>query len=346
MSHSAVDLSETIEDQNHSHNQIVRRIPKYAQVLELGCASGEMSEVMKRYCQARVFGVEKEPQAAWQARRHCDYVFTEDLDDPHSLDALQFEKFDVITLVDVLEHLQHPEALLERLRPLMMEESTILLSVPNVAHASVRLELLTGDFRYENAGILDSTHLKFFTLNSLKTLIHNCGFVINEIDYTWHDIPDSVIARYLRQVGVEATPRVLDYFHQPEAVAYQFIISISLPNKEKTKPNPEQTNNSSDDGLKVLPEAAYALKPMAASWQTWGHVFSNLQQKEQIIHGLEVNMQGCQDELNRVSGELSLKKAELDRVYATRSWRMLRKMAQIWRGIWRNNEVQGGLTHG
>ncbi|MEZ5447699.1 MAG: class I SAM-dependent methyltransferase [Thiolinea sp.] len=229
MNQSAADLSEGPENHNHSHSQIVSRIPKYSQVLELGCATGDMSRLIKQYCQGQVFGVEKDPHAAWQAQRYCDYVFTEDLDDTHSLDALQFEKFDVITLVDVLEHLQYPEALLERLKPLMMDESVILLSVPNVAHASVRLELLTGDFRYEDAGILDSTHLKFFTLNSLKAMLERCGFVINEIDYTWHDIPDAVIARYLRQVGVEATPRVLEYFHQPEAVAYQFIVSISLP---------------------------------------------------------------------------------------------------------------------
>lgn len=338
MNHTAFDFSETIENQNHSHNQIVRRIPKYAQVLELGCGSGEMSQMMKETCQAQIFGVEKDPQAAWQAKRHCDYVFTEDLDNEHSLDALQFEKFDAITLVDVLEHLQHPESLLERLKPLMMDESTILLSVPNVAHASVRLELLTGDFRYEDVGILDNTHLKFFTLNSLKSMIQRCGFEINEIDYTWHDMPDSVIARYLRQVGVEATPRVLDYFHQPEAVAYQFIISISLEEKQKSK-SPSDSNSDTD--LNVMPELQHALKPMAASWQTWGHVFSNLQQKEQIIHGMELKMQGCQDEMERVTAELSSKREELDRVYATRSWRLLRKAAQIWRG----GEVQGGLTH-
>lgn len=319
---------------NHSHSQIVRRIPRYAQVLELGCAAGAMSRLMKEQCQAQVFGVEKDPQAAWQAQRHCDYVFNEDLDSEHSLDALQFEKFDVITLVDVLEHLQYPEALLERLKPFMMDESVILLSVPNVAHASVRLELLTGSFRYEEAGILDSTHLKFFTLNSLKTLIDRCGFVINEIDYTWHDIPDSVIARYLRQVGVEATPRVLAYFHQPEAIAYQFIFSISLPGEK-------HSDNQPDDGTKVVPNMEQMLKPMAASWQTWGHMFSNLQQKEQIIKGMERKLEHSREELEQLSSEVKAGREELQRVYATRSWRLLRRAAQIWRG----GEVQGGLTH-
>ncbi|CAA6811825.1 MAG: Methyltransferase domain-containing protein [uncultured Thiotrichaceae bacterium] len=325
-------------DHNHSHTQIVSRIPQYAQVLELGCATGEMSRMMKRNCQAQVFGVEKDPQSAWQAQRHCDYVFTEDLDDAESLSALQFEKFDVITLVDVIEHLQRPEALLERLKPLMMAESTILLSVPNVAHASVRLELLTGDFSYEDAGILDSTHLKFFTLKSLKSMLARCGFVINEIDYTWHDIPDSVISRYLRQVGIEATPHILDYFHQPEAIAYQFIVSVSLP-----KISPEKNRDDSEGEDKMMPSMDHNLKPMAASWQTWGQVFGNLQQKEQIIHGLELQMESCREEMARLNEDVKLKSEELDRVYATRSWQMLRRVAGIWRGG--KNGVQGGLTH-
>lgn len=317
-------------DSNHSHSKIVQLIPRYAQVLELGCSKGAMSRLMKEQCEASIFGVEKDPQAAWQAQRYCDYVFTEDLDHPNSLDALQFEKFDVITLVDVLEHLRYPQLLLERLKPFMMDESVILLSVPNVAHTSVRLELLTGDFRYEEAGILDDTHLKFFTLNSLKALIERSGFVINEVDYTWHDLPDSVIARYLRQVGVEATPHILEYFHQPDAVAYQFIISISLP---------KQKSQSQADDVDLFKN--YQLKPMAASWQTWGYVFANLQQKEQVIKGLEMCIQDQQTEMGWLKAELQVKAEELTRVYATRSWRFLRKMAGFFRGM----PVQERLTH-
>lgn len=316
-------------DSNHSHRQIVERIPRFAHVLELGCADGTMSRLMREHCEAKVFGVEQDPQSAWQAQRHCDYVFTEDLDDPYSLDALQFETFDVITLVDVLEHLKHPQALLERLKAHMMDESIILLSVPNVAHSSVRLELLTGDFRYENAGILDATHLKFFTLSSLKALIERSGFVINEIDYTWHDIPDTVITRYLRKVGVEATPQILAYFHQPEAIAYQFIFAISLPKSEDAKP-----------GGGEYTQLEHELKPMAASWQTWGQVFGNLQQKEQIIQGMEISMQEQQRQLESLSVELQQHQEELKTVYATRSWRLLRRIA----GLFRGEFVQGRLT--
>jgi hypothetical protein len=84
------------------------------------------------------------------------------------------------------------------------------------------------------------------------------------------------------------------------------------------------------------------LKPMSASWQTWGHMFSNLQQKEQIIRGLEVNMEGCKSELEQLRAEAQMKSEELERVYATRSWRLLRQVARVWRGG--DAQVQGGLT--
>lgn len=279
-------------DDNHSHSQIVRRVPRYAQVLELGCGDGSMSRLLRERCEAHIIGVDHNPDIVWQAQRYCDYVFTEDLDDPHSLDALEGEKFDVITLVDVLEHLQHPEALLQRLKPLLLDEGQILISIPNIAHSSVRLELLNGRFDYESAGILDATHLKFFTAESVQALLAEAGFTVNDIDYTWHDLPDEVITRYLKAAGLEPTPVALAKFHEPEAVAYQFIISSS--------PVMPETARFADKNAQ-----AQHLKPIDASWQTWG----------------------------RMHSELALAHAELERVYSTRSWQMLRRGATAWRSI-------------
>jgi methionine biosynthesis protein MetW len=279
--------------ENHSHSQIVRRIPHYAQVLELGCGDGSMSRLIRENCDARIIGIERNPETVWQAQRYCDYVFTEDLDDPKSLDVLEGEAFDVITLVDVLEHLQYPEALLERLKPLLIDEGRILLSVPNIAHASVRLELLNGHFAYEKTGILDATHLKFFTLESIQALLAKAGYVVHEVDYTWHDLPDEVITQYLQAAGLEVTPTALSTFHEPDAVAYQFIISAS-PIIDAS-----------------VGETPVRLKPIDASWQTWG----------------------------RMHSELAMVHAELERVYATRSWQVLRRGATAWRNI------QSRFTH-
>ena len=282
--------SHVVLDDNHSHSQIVRRIPRYAQVLELGCGDGSMSRLIRERCEGHIIGIDHNPDIVWQAQRYCDYVFTEDLDDPHSLDALEGEKFDAITLVDVLEHLQRPEDLLRRLKPLLLDEGQILISIPNIAHASVRLELLNGHFDYEKAGILDSTHLKFFTAESVQALLVEAGYAVHDLDYTWHDLPDEVIARYLKKAGLEPTPQALAKFHEPDAMAYQFIISSSPLVEEKAL---------------AAHFPAAMLKPIDASWQTWG----------------------------RMHNELAMAHAELERVYSTRSWQMLRRGATAWRSI-------------
>lgn len=274
---------------NHSYSQIIRRIPRYAQVLELGCGDGSMSKLVREVCKAHIIGVDFNPDIVWKAQQFCDYVFTEDLDDPHSLDALEGEKFDIITLVDVIEHLKYPEKLLKRLSHFLLDEGQVLLSVPNIAHASVRLELLNGSFDYQQTGILDATHLKFFTLKSIQALLASVHYDIQEIDYTWHDLPDEVITYYLQAAGLQATSEALATFHTPEAIAYQFIITAS----------PQHLAISKDQS------APLGLKPIDASWQTWG----------------------------RVNSELAMAQAELERVYSTRSWQMLRRGATVWRNI-------------
>lgn len=279
---------------NHSHTQIVRRVPRYAHVLELGCGTGTMSKLLKEQCEATIIGVDSNPLTAWQASCFCDYVFTEDLDDPHSLDALEFEKFDVVTLVDVLEHLKDPVALLKRLKPLLLDEGQLLLSVPNIAHASVRLELLGGNFDYENSGILDSTHLKFFTAASLQALLREAGFTVQMLEYTWHDLSDNVISEHLQAAGLTVTPDALAAFHAPDAMAYQFIVAA-------------QPAEFSQDESVSLP-----LKPLVSSQDTW---------------------MGLQQDLAQTRQELANTQAELQRVYATRSWQVLRRSANAWRGI-------------
>jgi 2-polyprenyl-3-methyl-5-hydroxy-6-metoxy-1,4-benzoquinol methylase len=313
---ATIDLSA-----NHSHAQIIKRVPRYARVLELGCAGGEMSELLKSMCQASVIGFDKNPQLAWRAQRFCDYVFTEDLDNPHSLDALEGEKFDVVTLVDVLEHLQNPLELLERIKPLLLDEGEVLLSVPNVAHASVRLELLAGNFVYEQTGILDQTHLRFFTLDSLRALIKQSGFYIADIDCTWNDVADNVIRDSLAKMGVETTPEVLAKFHAPEAMAYQFIMSLRL------NMHNQQEDQAIDDEQ---------FKPLLASNLAWGRMQENLQMQTQVIKGLEIQLDHCKTQLQQLTQDYQRTRAELDEVHSTRSWQMVRRAASLWRGTLNN----------
>lgn len=299
----------------HTYTQVVKRIPRFAQVLELGCAEGEMSQLMRKECEASfIIGVEADEEAAGQARRYCDYVFSEDLDDPRGLDALEMEKFDVITLVDVLGSLQHPLALLERLKPLLLDNGgKILLTVPNVNHAATRLDFLTGQ------GSGSEAAQQLYTLNTLKALVEKAGYVVNEVDYTWHDMPDTLIARTLGKLDIDPTSDVLAHFHTAEARADQFVVSLSLPDESATCEAPPAVD---DDGLKSF----------SASWHSWQQMFNNLQQKDQIIHGMEIQMAHCHQELRAIQRRLQDKEVALKKLQAAQDWTPFGKVGKLLKG--------------
>ena len=90
-------------------------------------------------------------------------------------------RFDAVLFADVLEHLRDPAAMLRRARPFVAEGGAVVASIPNIVHISVRLALLGGEFRYRELGLLDDTHVRFFTRESIVDLFESEGFVVS----TW-----------------------------------------------------------------------------------------------------------------------------------------------------------------
>ncbi|MCU7854230.1 MAG: class I SAM-dependent methyltransferase, partial [Candidatus Thiodiazotropha sp. (ex Lucinoma borealis)] len=136
--------------ENNSHTQLVRRIAPGSRVLELGCATGYMSDYLRSELGCYVVGVEIDRAMARKAEQHCDRVIVGDVQKGHWLKCLGDERFDIITCADILEHLRDPTSLLNSLPKLLNEGGRLLASVPNGAHAALRLELLEGRFTYED----------------------------------------------------------------------------------------------------------------------------------------------------------------------------------------------------
>jgi SAM-dependent methyltransferase len=106
------------------------------------------------------------------ARPYCRNIFVENIEE---MDPTRLGRYDAIIFGDVLEHLRNPRAVLEKLSGLLKPGGQILISVPNVANIWVRLNLLFGRFDYSRVGILDETHLRFFTLKTAKQLAVDSG---------------------------------------------------------------------------------------------------------------------------------------------------------------------------
>ncbi|MCU7858223.1 MAG: glycosyltransferase, partial [Candidatus Thiodiazotropha sp. (ex Lucinoma borealis)] len=137
----------------------------------------------------------------------------------------------------------------------------LLASVPNGAHAALRLELLEGRFTYEDTGLLDRTHLHLFTYHSLRELFSRCGFRVNELSYTFHDMADSEISNRLERLGMQVSDLGLARFHTPDAAAFQFIVSAT-----------PDVNVSADD-FPTLTD-----KPMESSIEVYRNLFEELHQ--------------------------------------------------------------------
>ena len=203
------------------HELVVGLVPPRSRVLELGCATGYMSQVLQQRLGCTVTGVELSPQAAARASAHCQRVLVGNLETLALARELTGERFDAAVCADVLEHLRDPGALLERLVPLLAEGAAVVASIPNVAHASVRLALLGGEFRYGETGLLDRTHLRFFTRESIEDLFEGAGYGITHWLRRRLGIEQSEVAPPLRPVP-EA---VRDWLAgDPEASTYQFVV--------------------------------------------------------------------------------------------------------------------------
>jgi 2-polyprenyl-3-methyl-5-hydroxy-6-metoxy-1,4-benzoquinol methylase len=154
--------------------------PEARSVLEIGCGAGRLGEALKRRQPARVVGVELDPEAAAAAGQRLDLVVTGDIEQ----EQLGFAegRFDCVICADVLEHLRQPQAVLGRLRRWLCADGRLVVSLPNVQHYSVVEGLLDGNWTYEPAGLLDRTHLRFFTRQTIEELFRKSGFDIEQLE--------------------------------------------------------------------------------------------------------------------------------------------------------------------
>lgn len=157
---------------------LFKLIPKKCQnYLDVGCAAGLLGKALKEVNkEAEIIGIEMNSAYAKKAEEYLDRVIIGNVE---KLDLTSLgKKFDCIIYGDILEHLYEPRAILEKHKNLLSKDGEIVLSVPNVQFAGVILSLIFGNWNYKDSGILDKTHLRFFTKKTVKKLLKDAGFEI------------------------------------------------------------------------------------------------------------------------------------------------------------------------
>jgi len=162
----------------HSRPELLSFVPSSVKTaLDIGCGSGHFGQALKIKYNCEVWGIEPNANAANEAGEILDNVINNTFSD--DLPELEGKKFDVIFFNDVLEHLIDPAKTLSDCNKLLNYNGHIIASIPNIRWYPVILSLLRyKDFKYELAGVMDKTHLRFFTLKSMCRLFEEAGYKV------------------------------------------------------------------------------------------------------------------------------------------------------------------------
>jgi 2-polyprenyl-3-methyl-5-hydroxy-6-metoxy-1,4-benzoquinol methylase len=164
---------------HESHNpDLLKFIPADARrIIEIGCSAGALAREFKKAApEADYLGVEIDPAYAELARRHCDRVLVLNLEQADNAFWHSAADRDCWIFGDVLEHFQDPWTILRRIRAVIPTNGSIVACVPNMQHWSMQVRLNIGALNYEASGLMDRTHLRWFTRQTLIQLFADTGF--------------------------------------------------------------------------------------------------------------------------------------------------------------------------
>lgn len=210
-------------------------------VLEVGCAcGGTLLEIKNRYKNAQLFGIELNAASAKIASLIAEVKSTN-----VESEKLDYEEnfFDYIIFADVLEHLVDPWSVLTAMKKYLKPQGKILASIPNVMHYTVIRDLLNGNWNYSDAGILDKTHLRFFTLNQIMAMFKASGY--GNIEYSTNLLVSSnEDINFIDSLAILGNPAAKNQFS-----VYQYIVKApkvslieeSLPNSNDLAINQNKT---------------------------------------------------------------------------------------------------------
>jgi len=306
-----VDLS----NRNNSHTLMVELVGGTKRVLDVGCATGYLAEALvERGC--TVSGLEHDEKAAEVARPHLERLVVGDVETMDLPGAFGDERFDVIVFGDVLEHLRDPLSVLRGAGRLLTERGSVVASIPNIAHGSVRLALLAGRFDYQELGLLDSTHVRFFTRSSIEDLFREAGLVPIDVRRTTAGFFDTPVP--VREG--EFPPEVVDaVLADPESATYQFVLRAVRDNADAAIAKLRADSEAQRARIAVLHDE------LATARAAVQELLARAEDREKRVDDLESRLAGMTEELDLARTEFDGLRAHLDELLVTRTMRWSRQ---------------------
>lgn len=196
------DFEFSLEKKQSAHAIQFGMVPEMSKVLDVGCHTGIMGEILRRKKSCVVTGLESDPAAADAARKRLTEVLEIDVEESDWQKNIN-DRFDVILFGDVLEHTRNPELILSASKQLLKSGGKVIVSLPNIANLRIRLGLLRGRFDYADSGILDRTHLRFYTKSSATKFLTDSGLRIIEARAAGYSLPYWLINAFPKMLATQ-----------------------------------------------------------------------------------------------------------------------------------------------
>lgn len=221
--------NQIIDIEAHSSvSHILKGIRPYSNVLEFGSSSGYMTKYMKEIlgCQVDIVEINRDDglEALQYANQALIGLVEGDIEKYMWVDWVDYT-FDHIIFSDVLEHLNDPWRVLKTAASLLEEGGSIFISVPNISHNSVIIDLINNKFDYRDLGLLDNTHLRFFTRSSLVKMVEDAGLYVEKEMNTYCAVEHTEFKNTLEDVP-ESVAEILK--NREDGILYQFVWELKI----------------------------------------------------------------------------------------------------------------------
>lgn len=217
---------EIVMRENTSDLLLLQQIREGATVLECGCAAGYMTRYLKERLHASVYIIEKDKSGFDQALQFAADGLCTDLEQTDTWGAHFADlRFDYILFADVLEHLRDPAKVLQKAGELLKPDGSLLMSIPNAAHADILFNLYKNRWNYQPFGLLDDTHIHFFGPENIRELLGSASLTLRCADYVIR--PPFQTEQGRSDFGPDDMPVVDAICHRPYTDVYQFVLTAN-----------------------------------------------------------------------------------------------------------------------
>lgn len=211
-------------DFNNTMSIMINEITDHSCILEFGPASGRLTKYLKEKKHCNMYIVELDSEAAAIASKYAEQTVIGDIENYEWLKKFQDTRFDYILFADVLEHLYHPQQVLEKCKQLLKPNGYIMVSLPNIAHNSIIIDLLLDRFRYQNTGLLDNTHIRFWTMENIDKMFSELQLYIDLKTATYTQVGFNEIANSYGDIH-NISPSALKTRRRGEV--YQYVYKVT-----------------------------------------------------------------------------------------------------------------------